>query len=135
VIDQLLARGCQRIALINHDLSYKYARSREEGYRAGLKAHQRDYTVVEYASDLSFSAGKAAMQVLLRNTERPDAVFAVSDTRRAVLAIHEAGLKMPQDIAVVGFDGTELAEMVTPPLTTVYQPSKEIGRRRWATAQ
>ncbi|AUV02086.1 LacI family DNA-binding transcriptional regulator [Phytobacter ursingii] len=131
VIDQLLAHGCQRIALINHDLSYKYARSREEGYRAGLKAHQRDYTVVEYASDLSFSAGKAAMQALLRNTERPDAVFAVSDTLAAgaVLAIHEAGLKMPQDIAVVGFDGTELAEMVTPPLTTVYQPSKEIGRQ------
>jgi DNA-binding LacI/PurR family transcriptional regulator len=70
------------------------------------------------------------MQALLRNTERPDAVFAVSDTLAgAVLAIHEAGLKMPQDIAVGGFDGTELAEMVTPPLTTVYQPSKEIGRK------
>jgi DNA-binding LacI/PurR family transcriptional regulator len=37
VIDQLLARGCQRIALINHDLSYKYARSREEGYHADLR--------------------------------------------------------------------------------------------------
>jgi len=46
-----------------------------------------------------------------------------------LLAIHEAGLSMPQDIAVVGFDGTELAEMVTPPLSTVQQPSREIGRQ------
>jgi DNA-binding LacI/PurR family transcriptional regulator len=76
------------------------------------------------------------MRALLRHTERPDAVFAVSDTLAAgaVLAIHEAGLKMPQDIAVVGFDGTELAEM-TPPLTTVYQPSKDWSQSRGAAAQ
>ncbi|MGK9175693.1 LacI family DNA-binding transcriptional regulator [Yokenella regensburgei] len=131
VIEQLLARGCQRIALINHDLSYKYARLREQGYTSALAEKQRCWKAVEYAQDLSFSAGKAAMENLLRADERPDAVFAVSDTLAAgaLLAIHEAGLAMPQDIAVVGFDGTELAEMVTPPLSTVSQPSREIGRK------
>ncbi|MGY6030549.1 LacI family DNA-binding transcriptional regulator [Phytobacter sp. AG2a] len=131
VIEHLIARGCQRIALINHDLSYKYARLREQGYTHALQEKQRTWQAVEYAQDLSFSAGKAAMENLLRANERPDAVFAVSDTLAAgaLLAIHEAGLSMPQDIAVVGFDGTELAEMVTPPLSTVQQPSREIGRQ------
>lgn len=131
VIEHLLARGCQRIALINHDLSYKYARLREQGYAKALQETQSAWKAVEYAQDLSFSAGKVAMENLLRADERPDAVFAVSDTLAAgaLLAIHEAGLAMPQDIAVVGFDGTELAEMVTPPLSTVQQPSREIGRK------
>ncbi len=131
VIEHLLARGCQRIALINHDLSYKYARLREQGYTRALQETQSTWKSVEYARDLSFSAGKAAMETLLRADDRPDAVFAVSDTLAAgaLLAIHEAGLAMPQDIAVVGFDGTELAEMVTPPLSTVQQPSREIGRK------
>ena len=131
VIEHLLARGCQRIALINHDLSYKYARLREQGYTEALGEKQSAYRVVEYARDLSFSAGKAAMEKLLGSAEPPDAVFAVSDTLAAgaLLAIHEAQLLMPQDIAVVGFDGTELAEMVTPPLSTIQQPSQEIGRK------
>lgn len=131
VIERLAARGCRRIALINHDLSYKYARLRERGYKTGLHVHQLDYAQVEYARELSFSAGVAAMENLLRAGERPDAVFAVSDTLAAgaMLAIARAGLKTPDDIAVVGFDGTALAEMVSPPLSTIAQPSQEIGRK------
>lgn len=130
VIDQLVAGGRKRIAMINHDLSYKYAQARENGYRQGIQSWQLEYERVEYAADLSFSAGKAAMQQLLSSAERPDAVFAVSDTLAAgaLLAIHEAGLAVPQALAVVGFDGTELAEMVVPPLSTVEQPSQAIGR-------
>jgi DNA-binding LacI/PurR family transcriptional regulator len=45
-----------------------------------------------------------------------------------MLAIASAGLKTPEDIAVVGFDGTALAEMVSPPLSTIEQPSQDIGR-------
>ncbi|MNQ92640.1 HTH-type transcriptional repressor CytR [compost metagenome] len=61
----------------------------------------------------------------------PDAVFAVSDTLAAgaLRAIEQAGLRVPQDIAVVGFDGTELSEMVSPPLSTIEQPSRDIGRK------
>lgn len=130
VIGQLVAGGRQRIALINHDLSYKYARLRERGYKTGLHQARLDYNAVEYASELSFHAGVAAMEKLLQGDVRPDAVFAVSDTLAAgaMLAIANAGLKTPEDIAVVGFDGTALAEMVSPPLSTVEQPSQDIGR-------
>ncbi len=71
------------------------------------------------------------MTRLLAAEPRPDAVFAVSDTLAAgaLRAIEKAGLRIPQDIAVVGFDGTELSEMVSPPLSTIKQPSRDIGRK------
>jgi len=123
--------GRQRIALINHDLSYKYARLRERGYKSVLHLRDLSYQAIEYASDLSAAAGMAAMTRLLAAEPRPDAVFAVSDTLAAgaLRAIEKAGLRIPQDIAVVGFDGTELSEMVSPPLSTIKQPSRDIGRK------
>jgi len=131
VVHYLAGQGRQRIALINHDLRYRYARLRQQGYAYQLKEQQLAWKAIAYASELSFSAGKAAMNQLLAGETRPDAVFAVSDTLAAgaMAAIQQAGLRIPQDIAVVGFDGSELADMVSPPLTTLAQPSREIGRR------
>lgn len=129
-VSRLVASGHRRIALINHDLSYRYARLRERGYKNVLHVRELAYQQVVYASDLSASAGKAAMETLLASQERPDAVFAVADALAAgaLRAIAQAGLRVPEDIAVMGFDGTELAEMVSPQLTTVAQPSRDIGR-------
>jgi len=131
VVNHLVEAGRQRVALINHDLSYKYARLRERGYKAAIYANALEWQTIEYASELSSSAGKVAMEKLLVQETCPDAVFAVSDTLAAgaMRAITQAGLRIPQDIAVVGFDGTELAEMVSPQLTTIEQPSRDIGRR------
>ncbi|KAA8995880.1 MULTISPECIES: LacI family DNA-binding transcriptional regulator [Pectobacteriaceae] len=131
VIQHLITRGRGRIALINHDLSYKYARLRERGYKMALERQGLTYRAVEYASDLTFCAGKTAMENLLRGERRPDAVFAVSDTLAAgaMRAIEEAGLSIPDDMAIVGFDGTELSEMVSPQLSTIAQPSADIGRK------
>lgn len=130
VVAYLAGRGRQRIALINHDLSYKYAQLRQAGYQQQLSHEERSWQAISYATDLSFNAGKQAMETLLAAPERPDAVFAVSDTLAAgaLSAIHAAGLRVPQDIAVTGFDGTDLAEMVTPPLSTLAQPSRDMGR-------
>lgn len=130
VVRYLFQRGCTRIALINHDLSYKYARLRESGYRKVLNEEGNNFLAIEYASELSFSAGKTAMENLLLSATPPDAVFAVSDTLAvgAMRAIQDAGLAIPADIAVIGFDGTELAGMVSPRLTTIVQPSGVIGR-------
>lgn len=127
----LVEKGHQRIALINHDLSYKYAQLREQGYLHELRRHHLMWQAIGYANELSFSAGKNAMNALLAGGEIPDAVFAVSDVLAAgaMSAIQDAGLKVPQNIAIAGFDGTELAEMVSPPLTTLAQPSRAIGRK------
>ncbi|MGE5989096.1 LacI family DNA-binding transcriptional regulator [Klebsiella michiganensis] len=129
-VSRLVDGGRKRIALINHDLSYRYSRLRERGYKSVLHVRELAYQQVIYASDLSAAAGKQAMEVLLAQEEQPDAVFAVSDSLAAgaLRAIAQAGMRVPEDIAVVGFDGTELAEVVSPQLTTVEQPSREIGR-------
>ncbi|MDU4095127.1 MAG: LacI family DNA-binding transcriptional regulator [Pantoea sp.] len=134
MVRYLAEKGHQRIALINHDLSYKYARLRQTGYLSQLASSQLDWQSIAYASELSFNAGKQAMKTLLASEERPDAVFAISDTLAAgaMAAIQEAGLRIPQDIAVAGFDGTELSEMVFPSLTTIVQPSRDIGRQALA---
>ena len=131
VIGQFLERGCQRIAMINHDLRYKYAQLRERGYCDALDAAGLKWRNICYANELSYQAGRAAMQTLLAGETLPDAVFAVSDTLAAgaLRAIQDAGLRVPEDIALIGFDGSELGEMTSPQLCTVQQPSREIGRQ------
>lgn len=130
LVAHLVASGRKRIALINHDLSYKYAQLRQQGYQRELEQRGLSWQAVSYASDLSYNAGKRAMEALLNADTQPDAVFAVSDTLAAgaMAAIQSAGYQVPQDIAVAGFDGSELAEMISPPLTTIAQPSRDIGR-------
>ncbi|MFP3631780.1 substrate-binding domain-containing protein, partial [Burkholderia sp. SIMBA_045] len=95
VVHYLAGQGRQRIALINHDLRYRYARLRQQGYAYQLKEQQLAWQAIAYASELSFSAGKAAMNQLLAGETRPDAVFAVSDTLAAgaMAAIQQAGLR------------------------------------------
>ena len=130
LLAHLGASGRKRISLINHDLGYKYAQLRQQGYQQELEQRGLSWQAVSYASELSFNAGKRAMEALLNNDTQPDAVFAVSDTLAAgaMAAIQAAGYQVPQDIAVAGFDGSELAEMISPPLTTIAQPSRDIGR-------
>lgn len=137
VVGYLADKGRRRIALINHDLSYKYARLRQQGYLLQLADRNLVWQGISYASELSFGAGKQAMMTLLAADEIPDAVFAVSDTLAAgaVAAVQASGYSVPGDIAVAGFDGTELAEMISPPLTTLAQPSRDIGRESFRLIQ
>ncbi len=71
------------------------------------------------------------MQQLLTASPRPDAVFAVNDLLAvgALVAAREAGLKVPEDIAIMGFDDIPLAKLMSPALTTVAQPQRLLGTR------
>ncbi|WP_409306278.1 LacI family DNA-binding transcriptional regulator [Pectobacterium sp. B1J-3] len=131
VINHFLSKGRRHIAMINHDMNYLYAQLREKGYRDVVAENQLDYCTVEYASTLSYESGKTAMSALLNTEKRPDAVFAVSDTLAAgaLSAISDAGLRVPDDIAVIGFDGVELGYITSPQLSTIQQPSADIGRQ------
>ncbi|KQN53421.1 LacI family DNA-binding transcriptional regulator [Erwinia sp. Leaf53] len=131
VAEQFLAGGRRQLAMINHDLTYKYAQQREQGFRDVLAEQQQAVPEVAYASELTYQAGKAAMAQLLQHGQRPDAVFAVSDTLAAgaIATLREAGIRVPEETAVIGFDGTELGHLTSPPLSTIEQPSQEIGRQ------
>ncbi|WOZ77449.1 ribose operon transcriptional repressor RbsR [Kosakonia sacchari] len=126
----LIGKGHTRIACITGPLDKTPARLRLEGYReamarAGLVIREGD----EIESDFEFGGGFDAMQALLAMSERPQAVFIGNDAMAvgAYQALYQAGLKIPQDMAIVGYDDIELARYMTPPLTTIHQPKDELG--------
>ena len=101
---------------------------REYGYRHTLEKNNIavDENLIAYA-DFSESTAYEAMQRLLHH--KPDAVFIQSDAKAigAIRAIREAGLTVPDDIGVVGFDDLPVALLSKPPLTTIRQPIPETG--------
>ncbi len=126
----LIGKGHTRIACITGPLDKTPARLRLEGYReamarAGLVIREGD----EIESDFEFGGGFDAMQALLAMSERPQAVFIGNDAMAvgAYQALYQAGLKIPEDMAIVGYDDIELARYMTPPLTTIHQPKDELG--------
>ncbi len=72
---------------------------------------------------------KGRVQALLAHQQRPQAVFTGNDAMAvgAYQALYQAGLRIPQDMAVIGYDDIELARYMTPPLTTIHQPKDELG--------
>ncbi|MGH8778894.1 LacI family DNA-binding transcriptional regulator [Paraburkholderia sp.] len=130
-VRHLLARGRRRIALVNSGDSYLYARQREEGYAAALREAgiTPDPRWRVGVASLDYAAGGAAAAALMQLPESPDAVFAVSDTLAigVIAGLRAMGRRVPDDVAVVGFDDISLAAQVDPPLTTIAQPMRELG--------
>jgi LacI family transcriptional regulator len=127
----LIEMGNSRIACITgpHDLSPSM--QRVEGYqRAMAEFHLAVTPAYITAGDFRFLGGEQAMERLLVCDPCPDAVFVLNDMMAigAMTAIRRAGLSIPADISVVGFDDIELASAVTPSLTTVAQPINDIAR-------
>lgn len=130
-VDHLIAQGRQRIAHISGKRGHSSALHREEGYRAALtRAGQAvDHSLISQG-DFSLESGRRAMESLLRRSQRPDAVFAASDEMAfgALQVLHEQGVGVPDEIAVVGFDDVTMAQLTRPPLTSVHHPMREMAR-------
>ncbi|HLV59377.1 MAG TPA: LacI family DNA-binding transcriptional regulator [Natronosporangium sp.] len=131
-VEHLLARGCRRVATIAGPQDMGAGHARLTGYReAWTRAgHAVDETLVAYG-DFSEPSGAAAMRELLARHPDLDGVFAASDLMAAgaLRVLREAGRRVPEDVAVVGFDDSTVARQTTPPLTTVHQPVEEMGRQ------
>ncbi|KUL25694.1 LacI family DNA-binding transcriptional regulator [Actinoplanes awajinensis] len=128
--DHLIARGHRRIATITGPLPAWPAAQRLAGFRAGLTAANLPLAETAIAGgDWYLDSGYTAMNQLLAREPRPTAVFAAGDEMAlgALRAIHEAGLRVPGDIALVGFDDIEVAALVPPGLTTIAQDKTGIG--------
>jgi LacI family transcriptional regulator len=129
-VSHLRAVGHERIGLISGPLAMLAARDRLVGYRQALERIGVEYDdglVVQ--GDFYVESGYDAMQTLLRLDDPPTAVFAASDLMAvgAIRAVHEAGLRIPDDVAIVGFDDIQLAPLLHPPLTTVRQDKEGLG--------
>ncbi|WP_245926320.1 LacI family DNA-binding transcriptional regulator [Sulfoacidibacillus thermotolerans] len=135
VVSYLIARGHQRIGMISGELENDATGAlRLQGYRSGLAHYQIPFRE-EYveAGNYRFDGGYAAMQRLLerQNDNQLTAICAASDEMAigAMRCLHDHGLKVPDDMSVVGFDDLSIARMVTPALTTIAQPFSAIGER------
>lgn len=127
----LIARGHRRIAVLGgHPHSYPTAQ-RLAGYQIAMQAAGLPIEdgMIRYG-DWEAGSGHAQTQALLALPKPPTAIFAMNDPMAAgcLRALAEAGLRVPRDVSVAGFDNRELAAFLTPPLTTVALPTDAIGR-------
>lgn len=132
----LISLSYQKIAMIDAQLKSFPARLRLEGYKNALTEYgysfeERHFVACDFANEadgFNKEAGYTAMQRLLAlGTERPQAIFVSSDIQAigAMDAIKQQGLRIPEDVAVVGFDDIELSRYIG--LTTMRQPILEMG--------
>lgn len=130
-VEHLLERGRTRVATIAGPQDMRVGVDRLTGYRAALEdAGVRVPKKMITYGDFSAASGLPAMRQLLRAVPDVDAVFAASDPMAigAMRALREAGKRVPQDVAVVGFDDSLAALHTDPPLTTVHQPVEAMGK-------
>jgi len=130
-VSHLLKQGRRAIATITGPLDMYAAQCRLRGYQDALAtAGQKTSRSWVAESDFSEESGRRAMTELLERHPELDAVLAASDTTAAgaLHALRAAGRRVPEDVAVIGFDDFPLAQRTEPPLTTVRQPLEQMGR-------
>ncbi|GAA4019367.1 LacI family transcriptional regulator [Streptomyces sp. NBC_01352] len=131
-VEHLLARGCRAVAHITGRLDVYGAQRRVDGYRDALldAGHELDEQLVQ-PGDFTEEGGRRAMTELLARRPDLDAVFAGSDVMAAGArqVLREEGRRIPDEIALVGYDDSAIARHMDPPLTSVRQPIEEMGRR------
>jgi LacI family transcriptional regulator len=129
--EHLLSLGHRRIAHAGGPHSVDLSHARLAGYSSALRKAGIDFDETLITdSAFTYDAGRQIARHLLDRSDRPTAIFAASD-EIALGLMEEArrrSIRIPQDLSVVGFDDTFLARRSTPPLTTVAQPLREMGR-------
>jgi LacI family repressor for deo operon, udp, cdd, tsx, nupC, and nupG len=130
-VDYLISLGRKKIALLNGPLEYKYAKDRLIGYQQALISADipLDHNLIYEIPKINYDIACATCHQLLNGKNRPDAIFAVSDIYAiaAIKTIKQNHLKVPNDIAVIGFDNIPLTYMTSPTITTVNQPKYQLG--------
>lgn len=128
--EHLIALGHRRIAHVTGNLAHADAVARREGYLEALR-HNRIDPVPELVVEGEYTeqSGLLAMEMLFGRGRTFSAVFAANDESAygVRLALYRRGIRVPEDISLVGFDDIPSSAYTTPPLTTVRQPATEIG--------
>jgi LacI family transcriptional regulator, galactose operon repressor len=126
----VLRQGHTRLGMISGPGHLTNAQNRLKGFKRALQ-ESRIHIGPEYVQETSFDkhGGYTKALLLLRMIGRPTAIFAGNDMIAfgALLAFRELGLKCPEDVSLIGFDDLDLAEMTSPPLSSVSQPGYQMG--------
>lgn len=139
-VEHLIRMGHRKIAFLSSPLKRKSRRETMEGYRLALMKNNiefhKEYVILSESEEESrsgtyeFENGKWLAGKFLALPERPTAIFAVNDMTAfgIIQELLANGVRVPEDVSVIGFDNIELSSMIHPPLTTVNQPAYETGR-------
>jgi LacI family transcriptional regulator len=130
-VRHLLELGHQRIAHVTLSNGGISAQTRMQAYRRELKrAGVPPDHRVELAAPQTIAGGRTAVRALLDQKRRPTAIFTYNDQQAVgvLLGLRDAGIEVPAEMSVLGFDGIDLGEVVYPPLTTMAQQIDKIGR-------
>lgn len=130
-IEHLINIGKKRIAIIKErEFSYN-SEKRYAGYLRALKEYdiEVDEKIIISVDDISLQQGKRMTNVLLSIKKRPDAIFAITDSAAigVIQTLNKFNIKIPEDIAVVGFSNSSNSTIIQPMLTTIDQPGEKIG--------
>lgn len=130
VARHLLSLGHRRLALLNGPLRTESAIQRRLGFLAAIEAAGLSLAG-EAEGDYTFESGRTVTEQLLALDPRPTAIFAANDAMAAgvIKAAAAHGIAVPDQLSVVGFDGSMLAQMLTPSLTSVHRPLREMAQR------
>jgi len=135
-VSYLARLGHRRVAHICGPAENVLTHERRAGYLKAVETHELErWPEAIQPGEFSIRAGRMATARLLAASPRPTAVFTAND-EIAIGAILEAkahGLRVPEDLSVVGFDDIEMGQICDPPLTTIYQPRREMGRKALET--
>ncbi|MGP4103338.1 LacI family DNA-binding transcriptional regulator [Nonomuraea sp. KM90] len=125
---RLVARGRRRVATISGPLDVPASQSRLTGFRDAMAAHGHPYIPCAEGG-FTHRSGEAAMERLLAEHPDLDGVFAANDlmAQGALLALRQHGRRVPDDVAVVGFDDSSAATACSPPLTTIRHPVEDMS--------
>jgi len=131
-VEHLINIGKNRIAIIK-EFEFSYvSEKRYSGYLRALKQYNIavDEKIIQSCEDINLEQGKRLTNILLSLKERPDAIFAITDTAAigAIQTLKKFNVKIPEDIAVVGFSNNANSTIIEPQLTTIDQPGNRIGK-------
>jgi len=128
----LAQQGCRHIAHLTADLSRNVYAGRLQGYKQALKDNGLAFNPAHLlVNDLSEASAVRSAKQLLNMDPRPDGIFITNDFCAAVFlkTLKEAGIKVPEDVAIVGFNNDAIARLMDPQLTTINYPGEEIGEK------
>lgn len=130
-ISHLVSLGHTEISFISGPAHLRSAARRHEAFAGSMRRHLPRARAEVYRGDFKLEGGRRAACEMLAARERPTAVVAANDMMAlgAMVEFHAAGLSIPRDISVVGFDDIAFAVLAEPQLTTVCLPRAELGRR------
>jgi len=129
--EHLINQGCKRIAHIRGPKYPLNAVNRFEGYKKALLKYGLDFepALVKECIDVTLEEGYELASQLLQQENPPDGIFTITD-QVGVGTIHAAnnlGIKVPEQLKIVGFSDSQIAQIAQPPLSTIHQPGYEIG--------